>query len=64
MPGSGTFKRTAFRTSRSMDFFTESELTRQIGYPQNLWPLVLLKELIDNALDACESADIPPKTSG
>jgi DNA topoisomerase VI subunit B len=57
------FKRTAFQTSRTLDFFTESELTRQIGYPQNLWALVLVKELVDNSLDACESADIPPNIS-
>ena len=32
----------------------------QIGYSKPLWPVVLVKELIDNALDACESADIQP----
>jgi DNA topoisomerase VI subunit B len=48
------FTRTAFTTDRMMDFFTESELTREIGYDKALWPLVLVKELIDNALDACE----------
>ena len=30
----------------------------QIGYPAPLWPVALVKELIDNALDACESASI------
>ena len=25
------------------------------------WPLVIVKELIDNALDACEEADISPE---
>jgi hypothetical protein len=41
------FTRTAFTTDRMMEFFTESELTTQIGYGKALWPLVLSKELID-----------------
>ena len=32
----------------------------QIGHAKELWPLALLKELVDNALDACESAGIAP----
>src|SRR5215471_10987185 len=48
--------RVAFTTSRELEFFTESELTTQIGYCKGLWPLVLTKELIDNAIDACETA--------
>jgi hypothetical protein len=51
-----TLKRVAFTTSRALEFFTESELTTQIGYRKELWPLVLTKELIDNAIDACETA--------
>ena len=50
------FARVAFTTSRELEFFTESELTTQIGYRKGLWPLVLPKELIDNAIDACETA--------
>jgi len=52
--------RTAFTTSRALDFFGASELTRQIGHPSELWPLALLKELLDNALDACEGAGVAP----
>jgi DNA topoisomerase VI subunit B len=48
--------RVPFTTSRELEFFTESELTTQIGYRRTLWPLVLTKELIDNAIDACETA--------
>jgi DNA topoisomerase VI subunit B len=48
--------RVAFTTSRALEFFTESELTTQISYRKELWPLVLIKELIDNAIDACEVA--------
>ena len=54
------FTRTAFTTDRVMEFFTESELTTQIGYGKALWPLVLSKELIDNALDACEGTRTAP----
>jgi DNA topoisomerase VI subunit B len=52
--------RTVFTTSRSLEFFTEKELTMQIGHKREDWPIALLKELIDNALDACENAGIPP----
>jgi DNA topoisomerase VI subunit B len=53
-------ERTAFTTDRVLEFFTEAELTMQIGYGRRLWPLVLAKELIDNALDACETVDKAP----
>ncbi len=56
-----TFDRTTFSTSRLMEFFTEKELQMRMGYPKALWPLVLLKELVDNSLDACENAGIQPK---
>jgi len=55
-----TLERTAFKTSRLLEFFSEKELQMQIGHPRPAWPIALLKELIDNALDACESAGIPP----
>lgn len=53
--------RTTFETSRLLEFFTEKELSMQIGSSREWWPVNLLKELIDNALDACESAGIPPE---
>ena len=53
-------ERTTFRTSREMDFFSPKELVTQTGHSVDEWPLVILKELIDNALDACEEADIAP----
>jgi DNA topoisomerase VI subunit B len=52
--------RVAFTTSRALEFFTESELTTQIGYRKELWPLVLVKELIDNSIDACETSALSP----
>jgi DNA topoisomerase VI subunit B len=53
-------KRTTFRTSRLMDFFSEKELTAQVGHGKADWPLVLLKELLDNAIDAAEDAGLAP----
>lgn len=56
-----TFERTTFQTSRLLEFFSESELQMQIGFSQSGWAIALIKELIDNALDACESADVSPE---
>jgi DNA topoisomerase VI subunit B len=55
-----TLERTAFSTSRLLEFFSETELTMQIGHPRHLWPLALMRELVDNALDACENAGTSP----
>lgn len=52
--------RVAFQTSREMDFFSERELITQTGHGKEEWPLVIVKELMDNALDACEEAGIAP----
>jgi hypothetical protein len=54
-------ERTAFRTSRLLDFASAKELTAQTGHPPEDWPLVVVKELIDNALDACEEAGLAPE---
>jgi len=53
-------ERTTFTTSRVMDFFSERELNTQTGHGRHEWPLVFVKELIDNALDACDEAAVPP----
>jgi DNA topoisomerase VI subunit B len=55
-----TLDRTTFQMSRVLEFFSEKELQMQIGFPVGGWPIALLKELIDNALDACETAGISP----
>jgi DNA topoisomerase VI subunit B len=54
-------QRTAFRTSRLLDFCNRKELIAQTGHQPDAWPLVILKELIDNALDACEDTGTPPE---
>jgi len=43
-------KRTMFETSRVLEYFTERELSYQTGHNKSDWPLVILKELMDNAL--------------
>lgn len=53
-------QRQTFRTSRLLDFCSERELVKQIGHGTDQWPLVVLKELVDNALDAAEEAGIAP----
>jgi hypothetical protein len=53
-------ERVAFRSSRLLEFCSEKELTLQTGHPASDWPLVVAKELIDNALDACEEAGVAP----
>lgn len=55
-----TLHRETFELSRTMEFFSERELIAQIGHRPALWPVALLKELLDNALDACENAGIAP----
>ncbi len=54
-------KRTMFETSRVLEYFTERELSYQTGHSKEHWPLVILKELMDNALDACENASLAPE---
>jgi DNA topoisomerase VI subunit B len=52
--------RVTFETSREMDFFSERELITQTGHGKAEWPMVIVKELMDNPLDACEEAGISP----
>lgn len=53
--------RVAFAISRLMEFCSEKELVNQTGHNVEYWPLVILKELFDNALDAAEESEIPPE---
>jgi DNA topoisomerase VI subunit B len=55
-----TLDRTTFTTSRLLDFCNRKELIAQTGHQPDSWPLVLLKELIDNGIDACEDKGTPP----
>jgi hypothetical protein len=55
--------RVAFKVSRLMEFCTTRELQNQTGHSVYQWLLVVLKELMDNALDACEEAEVAPAIS-
>jgi DNA topoisomerase VI subunit B len=50
--------RVAFKVSRLMEFCTIRELQNQTGHSYDDWALVVLKELMDNALDACEEVEV------
>jgi DNA topoisomerase VI subunit B len=59
MPTS-TLQRETFKTSRLLEYFSEQELILQTGHEPETWPQVVIKELVDNALDACEEAGTLP----
>jgi DNA topoisomerase VI subunit B len=61
MTAAARLDRRIFSTSRLAEFTSEKELTAQTGHTSNLWPLVILKELVDNALDEAERAGIQPE---
>lgn len=57
---SAVLTRETFETSRLLEYFTEKELRAQIGLDPEHWPLAILRELVDNALDAAEAAGVAP----
>ena len=60
MAEKASLQREVFEISRELEFFSEKELDMRMGHSRDWWGVVLLKELIDNALDACEMAGVPP----
>jgi DNA topoisomerase VI subunit B len=42
------------------EFASKSELIKLTGHDVEYWPTVVLKELIDNALDESEEASVAP----
>jgi DNA topoisomerase VI subunit B len=55
-------ERQTFVIPRELEYFSEQELTVQSGYARrDWWPGVAVKELLDNALDACEQAGVAPR---
>jgi DNA topoisomerase VI subunit B len=60
-PAFAKLDRATFATSRLLEFCSEKELIVQTGTPVKDWPVYLLKELVDNALDACEEAARAPE---
>ena len=55
------FRRTIFATLRSSEYFEEGSLRALIGYGKSRWVPALIKELVDNSIDAGESSGIPPE---
>src|SRR3954454_19935342 len=53
--------REVFTTSRLLDFCSQRELVVQTGHQATRWPLVILKELVDNGLDTAEEAEVAPR---
>ena len=51
---------TIFKTSRLAEFCSRRELVNQTGHAIEERPLVALKELLDNSIDACEEARTAP----
>jgi DNA topoisomerase VI subunit B len=53
--------RTVFAASRATEFLEARALAAQTGQPQDRFGDVVVKELIDNALDAAESQTVTPE---
>jgi DNA topoisomerase VI subunit B len=54
-------KRRMFSVSRAADFLEARALVSQTGQPADRFGDVVVKELLDNALDACETAGVQPE---
>jgi len=53
-------QRTTFETSRAAEYFDARQLSALVGVSQDGFASVCLKELVDNSLDACETAGVAP----
>ena len=53
-------QRTTFSTSRLLEFCSRKELVAQTGHEPDDWPSVIIKELVDNGIDAAEESGIAP----
>jgi hypothetical protein len=54
-------ERRTFSVSRAADFLEVRALVSQTGQPEHRFGDVVVKELLDNALDACKTAGVQPK---
>jgi DNA topoisomerase VI subunit B len=57
---SAAVQRTTFTTSRLSEFCSVKELVAQTGTAPADWPLMIARELVDNALDHAEEVGIAP----
>jgi hypothetical protein len=60
---SAVLDRQHFQISRDAEYFSRGELEKQTGQPATGFFHVLLKELVDNALDAAETAGNTPSVA-
>jgi DNA topoisomerase VI subunit B len=58
---SAKLERTTFETSRAAEYFDARQLSTLTGVPTDQFANVVLKELVDNSLDACEMAGVSPR---
>jgi hypothetical protein len=61
--GRCVYKPNVFSTSRLADFATLQGLTTQTEFSPSDWPYVVLKETIDNLLDAAEDEGLAPRAT-
>jgi DNA topoisomerase VI subunit B len=61
MPSKAKLDRATFSTSRLLEFCSVKQLTAQTGHGPGDWPLVVIKELVDNSLDACDEHGVQPQ---
>jgi DNA topoisomerase VI subunit B len=54
-------ERRTFSVSRAADFLEVRALVSQTGQPEHRFGDVVVKELLDNALDACETTGVQPE---
>ena len=54
-------QRTTFRTSRAAQYVEARDLQTMTGQPKGKFAGVVVKELMDNALDACETVRVDPE---
>jgi hypothetical protein len=55
-----TLERVTFSVSRAADFLETRALVSQTGQDESQFGDVIVKELLDNSLDACETAGVQP----
>src|SRR5262245_13212223 len=60
MTAKAVLERETFEISRAAEYFDAGELQKQTGQPARRFASVVLKELVDNACDAAEAADVAP----
>ena len=61
MSAAAVLERQTFTTSRLLEFCSRKELAAQTGTEPDAWPLMVVRELIDNSCDATEEAGLAPE---